>query len=384
MGLGKYWRWSLAEARKRAAPYEHLLDDDVDPLRVKREKAAAVKLADAKSMTFKECADRYVTAQQSSWKNAKHAAQWRATFGLSDFTAGSGRMKRKPRSPGPAATAVINDLPVAAIDTAMALEVLEPIWSRTPETASRIRQRCEQVIAWATATKRRTGENPFAWRGHLDKLLAKPSKLKRLKGTGHHPALPFDELPQFMAALRGNKFVSARALEFTILTAARTGEVIGATWDEIDFSKKTWTVPPGRMKAGNEHKVPLSDRALEILRGLPREDGNPHVFIGGKKGKPLSNMAMLQLIKGMRPGYVPHGFRATFRTWCEELTSYPHIVAELSLGHTQSDALMRAYQRGDLFDKRRRLIVDWAKFCASPAAKEGSNVTPMRRRERAS
>lgn len=383
MGLGSYDAFGLAEARQRALEARQHLADKHDPLDNRRERITADKIEAAKSLTFGECARQYVAAHAPSWKNGKHAAQWRATFGLWTDDAGTNtRRKRTVKSATATATAIINELPIGKIDTALAIKVLEPIWSRTPETASRVRQRCEQVVAWASAQKFREDTNPFAWRGHLDKLLPKPSRVKRVR---HHPALPYAETPKFMVELRANNFVSARALEFMLLTATRTGEVVGATWDEIDVAEKVWTVPPERMKSGNEHKVPLSERPLEILSRLPREDGNPHVFIGGRKGRSLSNMAMLELMKGMRPGYVPHGFRATFRTWTAERTNYPHIVCELALGHTQSDALMRAYQRGDLFQKRRRLMLDWAKFCASPAAKEaGSNVTPMRRREKVS
>ena len=206
--------------------------------------------------------------------------------------------------------------------------MLEPIWSKTPETASRVRQRCEQVIAWATAREYRAGANPFQWRGHLDKSLAKPAKLKKAKGARHHPALPYADLPAFMSELRGNDFVSARALELLILTATRTSEVINATWDEFDLREKIWVVPASRMKAGKEHRVPLSERVLDILSSLPREEDNPHVFVGARQGAPLSNMAMLELMRDLRPGFVPHGFRATFRTWAAERTSYPHHVCE--------------------------------------------------------
>jgi integrase len=330
---------------------------------VKKQNITAHKIEAAKSLTFGECARKYVAAHEASWKNGKHAAQWRTTF------EGSSRAK--------AATAAINNLPVSEIDTALALKVLEPIWKNTPETASRVRQRCEQVIAWAAARDyREKGSNPFGWRGHLDKLLPKPSKVKRVK---HHPALPYTEMPAFMAEVRGSKSISAHALEFLILTACRTSEVICAIWDEIHFAEKTWTIPADRMKAGKEHKVPLPPRAVEILQALPREDGNPHVFIGGRKGAPLSNMAMLEFVKAMRPGYVPHGFRSTFRDWAAECTNYPNHVVEKALAHTVADKVEAAYRRGDLFEKRRRLMTDWSRYCVLPPAKAGG-VTPFRRR----
>ena len=366
MGLGKASVFALSEARERARKHRQLLADDLDPLVVKRQRITADKIEAAKSITFSECARKYVAAHEASWRNGKHAAQWRTTF------EGSARAK--------AASAAINDLPVSEIDTALAIKVLEPIWKKTPETASRVRQRCEQVIDWAAARGyREKGSNPFMWRGHLDKLLPKPSKVKRVK---HHPALPYAEMSHFMVELRGNKSISARALEFLILTACRTNEVISAVWDEINFADKAWTIPPDRMKAGKEHKVPLAPRAIEVLQALPREDGNPHLFIGGKKGAPLSNMAMLELMKGMRPGYVPHGFRSTFRDWAAERTNYANYVVEKALAHTVADKVEAAYRRGDLFEKRRRLMADWARFCASPTVKAtDDNITPIRRKK---
>jgi integrase len=358
MGLGTTRAFSLADARKRAQKQAQLLADKVDPLHARRKD-------DATKITFGKCAHDYVTAHAPSWKNAKHIAQWRTTF--------EGSMDR------PAATAVINDLAVGSIDTELALNVLQPIWARTPETASRIRQRCELVLGWATARQFRSGANPFAWRGHLDKLLPKPSALKKLKGDKHHPALPHTEMPSFMEELRRKDFISARALEFTILTASRTNEVINASWDEIDLAEKTWTVPAKRMKAGKEHRVPLSARTLQILSELSREDGNRFLFIGAKSEQPLSNMAMLELMKGLRPGFVPHGFRATFRTWAAECTSYPHHVCEAALAHTIPDAVVRSYQRGDMFNKRRKLMDAWAKFCGTPVAAV-DNITPIRQK----
>ena len=311
MGLGSYSDFSLEEARQRARDHRQLKTDKLDPLEAKRAKLMAAKLEAAKAVTFQKCAEEYIAAHSVGWKNAKHRAQW-------------------PTSLKTYVYPEIGELPVASIDTTLVLKVLQPIWTEKTETASRVRQRIEAVLDFAKTSGYRTGDNPARWAGHLENLLAKPSKVNG--GKKHHPALAYAELPEFMAELRGNNFVSARALEFTILTAARSGEVIGATWDEVDFAEKIWTIPAKRTKAGNEHKVPLSDRALEILSALPREDGNPHLFIGGKKGAPLSSMAMLRLLRDIRPGYVPHGFRSTFRTWCAERTSYPHIVCELALG----------------------------------------------------
>lgn len=266
----------------------------------------------------------------------------------------------------------------------MAMKVLEPIWTKTPVTATRIRQRCEQVIAWATAREYRAGPNPFQWRGHLDKLLSKPSALKKLKGDNHYSAMDYADIPAFMPELRRSRFITARALEFCILTATRTAEVLGATWDEINLATKTWTIPASRMKAGKEHRVPLSDRALDILSELPREDGNPFVFIGGRAGRGLFPIAMLLFLKTVRPNVTVHGFRSTFRTWAAEQTAFPHHVCEQALAHTLPNAVERAYQRGDLFDKRRKLMAAWSDYCATPVSKAASNVTPLRRKAKAS
>ena len=255
--------------------------------------------------------------------------------------------------------------------------MLEPIWTTTPETASRTRQRIEAVLNWATARGYRAGDNPARWRGHLDKLLPKPRKLKRVQ---HHPALPYADLPQFMAELRGNNSVNARALEFTILTASRTGEVINASWNEIDLRAKTWTIPAERMKAGKEHKVPLCDRALAILSSLPRERDNPFVFIGGDTGKPLRSVAMLEVLKAMRPDLTVHGFRSSFRDWASEQTNHPREAAEAALAHTIPNAVERAYRRGDLFERRRRLMAEWSRYCEQkPVTSKSRTVVALRR-----
>ena len=234
-----------------------------------------------------------------------------------------------------------------------------------------MRQRIENVLDWATARKFRSGDNPARWRGHLDKLLPKTSKVHRVRS---HPALPFAETPEFMIELRSRDSISARALEFTILTACRTGEVIKATWDEINFAERVWSIPAERMKAGKSHKVPLSDRAVEILKALPRVKGNPHVFVGAREGAPLSNMAMLELMKHLRSSYVPHGFRSTFRDWAAEQTNYPNHVVEKALAHTVADKVEAAYRRGDLFEHRRRLMIKWAEYCSKKPVESGTVV----------
>jgi integrase len=355
MGLGPLHTFTLKEARARARKARQQLADGIDPLAAKQEQAAQRRLEAAKAMTFGQCVEAYLEAHDADWKNDKHRAQWRMTLTKYCKT--------------------ISDLPVKDIDTDLVLRVLTPLWKTRTETGKRLRGRIERVLAWAKGRGLRTGENPARWDGHLDEMLAAPSKVAPVR---HHPALPFKELPSFMIALRARTAISARALEFLILTAARTGEVIGATWDEIDLAAKVWTIGAERMKAGKEHRVPLSNRAMEILRSLPREDR--YIFIGGRKGAPLSNMAMLEMMKRMRPGYVSHGFRSSFRDWASERTNFPPEVCEQALAHTIGDKVEAAYRRSDLFTKRVRLMADWAKFCASrPVNEARDNVTPMRR-----
>jgi integrase len=362
MGLGPAAVFTLAEARDLARKQRQLLAEGIDPLEAKKARKTAAKLEAAKALTFGAAAKQLVDTHRLGWKNAKHAAQWRAVF------EGSSRQG--------AATAVINDLPVGSIDTTLALKVLEPIWTKTPETASRVRQRCEAVINWASARGYREGPNPFQWKGHLDHLLPQPKKVRSVR---HHPALPYGEIGALISELRANGSVSAKALELCILTATRTSEVINATWGEVDLHERTWTIPGSRMKSGKEHRVPLCDAAIEVLEALPREDGTPFLFLGARKGRPLSNMAMLELLKGMRPGLTVHGFRSTFRVWTAERTAFPHFVCEAALAHTIPDAVERAYQRSDLISKRTQLMAAWGRYCASPPAAAAENVVSMQK-----
>jgi integrase len=364
MGLGPLHTVSLAAARKRAENARLKVLDGVDPIADAEARRAERRIEAAKAMTFKQCAQAYVKANETSWKNDKHVAQWHSTFS---------ETKRGTRV-YPAATAVINDLPVSGIDTSLVRKVLEPIWYSTPEMASRVRGRIERVLAWATVAGYRSGDNPARWTGHLNELL--PAKTK-VAAVVHHDAVPYREMPAFMATLRAKHGVSARALEFTILGAARTGEVIGAKWGEIDFDAKLWTVPPSRMKAGREHRVPLTDRALAILEAIPRD--SEYLFLGAHKGKPLSNMAMLELVRGMRgKGATVHGFRSTFRDWAAEQTAYPHELCEIALAHAVGNKVEAAYRRGDMMEKRRRLMADWAAYCEKPPAKKGDNIVSIR------
>jgi integrase len=364
MGLGPLHTVSLAEARKRAADARLKVLDGLDPVDERTAQRAAKRLEAAKAMTFKQCADSYIKANSSGWKNEKHAAQWGATFN---------ETKRGKRV-YPASTAVINDLPISAIDTGLVRKVLEPIWYETPETASRVRGRIERVLAWATVAGYRSGDNPARWTGHLKELL--PAKAK-VSAVVHHDAVPYAEMPAFMGGLRTKHGTSARALEFTIITAVRTGEAIGATWSEIDLGTKVWTIPPERMKAGREHRIPLSDRAIAVLETLPRE--GEYVFAGARESKPLSNMAMLELVRGMRgKGATVHGFRSTFRDWAAETTAYPHEMCEIALAHAVGNKVEAAYRRGDMMEKRRRLMSDWAEYCSQPPAERSKVVVPIR------
>ena len=355
MGVGPLHIIGLAEARNRAAAFRLQRHDGIDPIERRRADRLQGRLEAAKAITFNECAARYIASHRAGWRNPKHAAQWQAT--LATY-----------------AERVIGGLSVQAIDTALVHRVLEPIWTTKPETAGRVRGRIESILDWAKVRGYRAGENPARWRGHLDKLLPVRSKVRRVE---HHAALPYAELPGFLVSLREQEGIGARALEFAIVTAARTGEVIGARWGEIDLLDKTWTLPATRMKAGKEHRVPLSARTLAILKEMQahRHADDAFVFSGAKPGRPLSNMAFLMLLRRMARGYVTaHGFRSSFRDWAAERTNFPAEVAEIALAHTVSDKTVAAYNRSDLFDRRRRLMADWATFCTAPEQKVQSNV----------
>jgi integrase len=341
MGLGPLHTINLAEARGKALACRKLLLDGTDPLEAKRHHRASLALSDAKRMTFEQCATAYIAAHKAGWKSEKHAAQWCST--LETY-----------------ANPVFGKLPVSAIDTALVMKVLEPIWTTKTETATRIRGRMESVLDWAAVRGYREGENPARWKGHLDHLLPKRSKVAKVN---HHPALAYADAPDFMAGLRKQEGLAARALEFLILTACRTNEVIGAHWNEFDLTEKTWTIPAKRMKAGKEHRVPLSPRALAIVKNLRKQAQGEFVFPGQQAEKPLSNMAMLELLKRMKHDQLTvHGFRSTFRDWVGETTNYPREVAEAALAHTIKDKAEAAYARGDLFAKRRKMFEEWARY----------------------
>jgi integrase len=355
MGLGPVHTIGLAEAREKARDCRRMRLDGTDPIEAKNAAQQSQRLEAAKAMTFRQCAEAYIAAHKAGWRNPKHAAQWPST--LATYV-----------------NPVFGSLPVQAIDVGLVMRVLEPIWSTKPETAGRVRGRIESVLDWATARGYRQGGNPARWRGHIENLLPKKGKVRRVE---HHAALPYSEIGTFIAELRKQEGVAAEALEFTILTAARTGEVIGAKWGEFDLGERLWTVPSERMKAGKEHRVPLSDAALTIVEKMAEIRQSEFVFPGGRANRPLSNMAFLMLLRRMGCGdLTAHGFRSSFRDWAAERTTFPAEVAEMALAHAVSDKVEAAYRRGDLFQKRRQLAEAWAKFCATPPTT--GRVVPIR------
>ena len=353
MGLGAYPSVTLAEARYEAEIQRRIFQvDGKNPIderkRLKAEEEHAKQLkAQSAENTFGKIADQVVTSLESQWRNEKHRAQWR--FTLTEYA--------KP----------IWDQPIDQIDTDSVLKCLKPIWKKIPETASRVRGRIEKILDAAAAKGLRSGVNPARWKGHLDHLLPKRQKLTR----GHHAAMPYDEVPNFIAALRAREAVSVFALEFLILCASRSGEVLGMTWEEVDIANRVWTIPAKRMKAGREHRVPLTERALAILDAVKplsvmTKNGKPfgHVFRGPRGGS-LSVMALTMQMRRMEKGDVtPHGFRSAFRDWAGEVSHFPREIAEAALAHTVGDATERAYRRGDALEKRRLMMENWAGYIA--------------------
>ncbi|MGB7280525.1 MAG: integrase arm-type DNA-binding domain-containing protein [Pseudolabrys sp.] len=343
MGLGSLKAVSLAGARLKAAACRGLLADGTDPIAARDAKRTQQALEDARAITFDQCAEAFITAHGAAWKNQKHFAQWKATL-------------RTYVSP------VFGSLPVQVVDVALIMKVLEPIWTTKPETAARLRGRIESVLNWAKARGYRSGENPALWKGHLSNLLPAHSKIAKVK---HHAALPYDQTSHFMDTLRRQDGIAPLALEFAILTAARTGEIIGARWAEIDLETKVWTVPASRMKNGREHRVPLSVEALAVLTKVSEGEPDEFVFAGRKK-RPLSNMAFLMLLRRMgHDKLTGHGFRSTFRDWAAERTNFQAEIAEAALGHVVGNKVEAAYRRGDFFEKRRRLMEAWAQFATT-------------------
>jgi integrase len=365
MGLGPVHTIGLSEARGKATDCRRLRLEGIDPIEARKSARSKARLEAANAITFSDAATRYIKSHRAGWRNAKHAAQWSATLETYAYP-------------------VVGALPVQAIDTALVLRVLEPIWTTKTETASRLRGRIEAILDWTRVQGYREGDNPARWRGHLAKLL--PARAKVRKVT-HHAALRYAEIGTFMAALRGRQGVAARALEFTILTSARTGEVLGARWGEIDVTEGLWTIPAERTKPEREHRVPLSNRASAIIKEMQslqaadeQYDGTALVFPDARRGTPLANDAMLRVLALMgRDDLTVHGLRSTFRDWAAERTNFPREAAEMALAHAVGDATELAYRRGDLFEKRKRLMEAWATYCgAAPKQDVQSNVAVLR------
>ena len=365
MGLGGIHALTLAQARVKAATYRNQVLSGTDPIAARNEGELAVRLKQARTITFSESAKRYIETQKAAWKNAKHADQWRNT--ITTYC--------EP---------VFGHLAVADVSTDLVLRVLEPMWTTKSETASRLRGRIESLLDWAKSKGYRTGDNPAAWKGHLDTILPAPSKVKPVK---HFAALPFSEMSDFMQTLRGRDGIAARALEFCILTAVRSGELRGAVWEEIDLDGKTWTIPAARMKMKREHRVPLSNAAIAVLKGMEKMKHGAYVFPSSRPNKPLSDMTLTAVLRRMdRDDITVHGFRSTFRDWAAERTNFAREVAEMALAHSIGDAVEAAYRRGDLFEKRRDLMQTWATYCGKksavviPIADSNSRVTARGRR----
>jgi integrase len=340
MGLGAVHTVSLAEAREKAREARKLRVEGIDPIEHRNAQRAAARLERAKAITFDECRDRYITAHQAGWRSVKHVSEWRTT--LQAYV-----------SP------IFGKLPDQSIDVPLVMLALEPIWNKIPHTANRIRGRIERILDWATVRGYRQGENPARWRRHLDHLLPGVSKVR---AAGHYPALPYSEIGTFMAELKSHGGGSSCALAFLILTAARSGEVLGASWDEIDFEARLWTIPAARMKSHREHRVPLSEPACEILKRQADMRENELVFPG--RTRQLNNRGFYHLFQRMgREGLTVHGFRSTFRDWAAEQTNFSREVCEMALAHAVSDKTEAAYRRGDMFEKRRQLMEAWAEYC---------------------
>jgi integrase len=353
IGLGGFPDVALAEAREAARRARQEIRDGIDPVEARKARKAALQAAHAKILTFKEAADLCHAAKSPEFRNQKHRADW------------INSIKRY-------ANPVIGSMSVADVELAHVISVLKPIWTDRTETATRVRQRIESVLAWATVNGYRDGDNPARWKGNLEHALPKPSKVKKVS---HFPALHWSEMGAFMAQLRERNGVAARALEFAILTAARSIEVRGATWEEFDLEAKVWTIPGDRMKAGKPHRVPLSQPALKLLKALPVLEGCPYVF-ASPRGRQLSDMAMSQITRRMGVKAVPHGFRSTFKDWARSSTGYADEVSELALAHVSTDATRAAYARDELLPKRARLMRDWANFCNTP--QNPASVTPIK------
>jgi integrase len=357
MGLGSLQSVTLAGARQAAAEARKLRGQGIDPIEARdASRANAAALAAKQSTTFRAAAEAYIAAHRSSWKNVKHAAQWGSTLATYAYP-------------------IIGAVPAHMVDDEMVLKVLKPLWYDKPETASRLRGRIEKILDQRSISKHRMGDNPARWRGNLETELPNRSKVR---GIRHHPAMPYGDVPAFLKALRAQDGLAPRALEWTILTASRTGETIGATLEEISSREKAWTVPADRMKSRREHRVPLSAQALAIVDELAPVRGQGRFLFPGRTGQGLTNMAMLMLLERMGHADITvHGFRSTFRDWAAERTNFANEVVEMALAHAVEDKTEAAYRRGDLFDKRRRLMDTWAEYCKHGSA-ASADVVPLR------
>ncbi|MCC3304203.1 tyrosine-type recombinase/integrase [Sneathiella sp. HT1-7] len=358
MGLGPYPDISLAKAREMAQECREKVRNGLDPIEERKAARQALYADTAKTITFRECADKYIDARSPEWKNIKHLRQWSATLEKYVFP-------------------VFGALPVKDVDMGLVLKALEPIWTTKTETASRVRQRIEKILDWAKVRKYREGENPARWHGNLDMVLPSPSKIQKIE---HFKALPYEDVAAFVSLLRKKDSYSAMGLELIILTACRTGSLINAKWEDFNFDKKEWIIPAENMKAGKEHRVPLSPAVIAVLEKLLAVRQNEYVLPGANGKGHASNMALLQLIKRMGYGgrVTPHGFRSTFKDWASERTAYPNEVSEMALAHSVGNKVEAAYRRGDLFDKRKRIMDDWAEYCSKPESENVNNVIEIR------
>jgi integrase len=339
-GMGSLTTLSLADARIRARKLRQDVEQGIDPIAQKRAARFALVVNASKRLTFEEAAKDYIDTHEAGWKNEKHRAQWTASLETYAFP-------------------VIGKVDVADITTAHILAILKPIWAKKSETATRVRGRIKSILDSCKAAGYRSGDNPAAWDGHLEQLLPKPSKVRVVRPM---PAMAYTDMPAFMRELSQKQGISARALEILILTVSRSGALIGMRDEELDLDQKIWVCPADRMKGGKEHSVPLCDKAEEILKALPREKNNPYLFAGARPGTSLSNMSMLALMRGMSLSSVPHGFRSSFCDWASETTNAAHTTIEMALAHTIGSKTERAYRRGDLFEKRRALMTEWAAY----------------------
>jgi integrase len=361
MGLGPVGSVSLARARELAAEANRQRLEGPHPIEVRERERSAAQRASAREATFKTCAEQMVAGREIGWRNAKHRQQWRSSLARYIYP-------------------LLGDAAVSAIDTELVLKVLEPIWANRTETANRVRGRIEAVLDWAKARGMRDGENAARWRGHLDQILPRRSKVQMVK---HYAALPYGEIAPLIEKLKARRnSLTALALEFIILTAVRAGEALGARWNEIDLGTGTWVIPPARMKATREHRVPLSARAIEILKQLQAVRIGEHVFPGIKPGRSLTGRHMLTVLNEVHAGATIHGFRSSFKDWASEMTSFPDHLSEAALAHVTADKVRAAYARSDLFEKRRELMEAWALFCEYKQESAKDKVVPFKQAKR--